>query len=517
MSDRRSSRAASAIPELATAWSVRIVLLAVVVIVVSTLYPFKFTPPEQSPLEAVLQNLSNRSSYLDVAANIVLFAPLGFGLASGLAKRRFSWFTKLLAVTIICGGFSLLIEILQAFLPSRHLTPLDVVSNALGGTVGFLIFQFMGHLLYPIATQIRQWVHHQLSRVTLKYLVAMLMLYITLAGWMVMSWQGASLSSWNAAFPLSIGHPSATSTASSEQEANPAWTGSVADVVLSDRALAGSQVEQFFAEIQTFPPQAGSIVAAYSLRGQDGHKDLIGQSPDLVWQGQPATMNRDRGALVGADHWLQTAGPLSEVTNRIRRSSQFTLSALIHPQEAAHSAAPFQQIMAMATPGGFGNFAVSQVGSSLNFLVLVQRANRSNRPNRQSVIDVFQDQNPHRFVITYSGFVTRIYVDGPERAYILDMTPNRFQIMLYLLVLLPLAFLIGLIANRVRHHLEVYLVVVGLGTVLPALMLEGFLAGEGDRTIRLANLLLGMLIMSGTILALKGNFKTSRSVVAANS
>jgi len=49
-------------------------------------------------------------------------------------------------------------------------------------------------------------------------------------------------------------------------------------------------------------------------------------------------------------------------------------------------------------------------------------------------------------------------------------------------------------------------------------MIEGFLANEGDRPIRAANVLLGMLILGGTILASKRSlFKPMKPATRATS
>lgn len=513
----RNSIASSSNPAaVAVAWSRRIILLAAIVIVVSTLYPFKFAFTDTAPITAIVQNFRSRSSLLDVLANIVLFTPFGFGLASALAKRPIRFLPKLLTVVGLSLAFSLTIEIVQVFLPGRRPTPLDVVSNTAGGAVGLLIFHYLGLSIYGIAYRVWQKARQSLAKISLKYLVAVLGIYLVLASWLVFNWQGSSLKGWYDGFPLTIGNNYTFYHPRLEQQVSGAWNGSVADVVVRDRALSRDQVEAFFANIQTFPPQDESVVAAYSLRGETGAKDQVGKSPDLVWQGTPAEMTPTRGASLAAEHWLQTAEPLQFATNRIRQTSQFTLSALVAPQDVPDVVPYFQQIISIATPNGLGNVMLAQVGSHLNLILTVRRINRSNQFNRQSIPDIFEDLSPHRLVVTYSGFVTRIYVDTVERAYVIDMTPNRFQIMLYLLVLVPLAGLLALVADRIRHNPWLYLTVVGAGTVLPAFALEGFLASEGDRNIRLANLLMGILILGGTLLIVKGNFKLPQRWLASS-
>jgi hypothetical protein len=67
--------------------------------------------------------------------------------------------------------------------------------------------------------------------------------------------------------------------------------------------------------------------------------------------------------------------------------------------------------------------------------------------------DIFVDTKPHRVSISYSGFVIRVYVDGAERSFMFDAAPNRYQIVFYVVMLMPLALLLSLVVNRLHHRL----------------------------------------------------------------
>lgn len=493
-------RRSPVLQDFTIAWSVKLLVVAALVVVVCTLYPFKFTFTGASPLVAIAQNFRSRSSLLDVLANIILFAPLGFGLGGVWLKRQAPVVAKLAAIALVSGGFSLVIEIFQVFLPGRRPTPLDVVSNTLGGVVGFLLFLAIGSAFYALLHRVFQTLQTLLRRISLKYLLVTLGIYLALASALVISWQGASLRGWYNGFPLSIGNDYSFYHHRLQREISMAWTGTVADVVLRDRALSKTAIE----ELLTTPDQATlptdeSVIMAYSLRGNTGNQDATGRSPDLVWQGKPQPA-RPQGTAIANDHWLQTSTPMDAITQRLRQTSQFTLSAVI---TAAEPNSPFivsQPIVAIARPDGRGNIALTQAGSNLNVLLGIQRVSHRSSVNTQSVPNVFVDARPHHIVVSYAGFVARVYVDSADRGYLFDLTPNRFQIVLYLLLLFPLAVLITLVAQRVQRHVGLYILVIAGGTVLPALLLESILANEGDRNIRLANLLIGMITVGGTIL-----------------
>ena len=69
------------------------------------------------------------------AANIVLFAPLGFLLPCALRSFRRAWPTLLLA-----AGLSVLIETTQALLPGHSTDVDDVILNSAGAALGYLAF-----------------------------------------------------------------------------------------------------------------------------------------------------------------------------------------------------------------------------------------------------------------------------------------------------------------------------------------------------------------------------------------
>jgi glycopeptide antibiotics resistance protein len=492
--------------EVATRWAPKIILLGMVLIVVSTLYPFKFVITDSSPIEEIIRNFRSRSGPLDVLANVVLFAPLGFGLGSAIAKRPFKPMTKLLAVLLVGGVMSLGIELLQVFLPGRKATPLDVVSNAMGGGVGYLLFEYFGFWFYRLATRLLNSSRLFFAKFSLKQLVIGLVAYTVLAGAMVFVWQSNSLGGWNLTYPLSLGTNYSFYHSGLQKTLDTSWDGTLADVVVGDRALSQPQVEQFFADSQAFLTPNDSVLATYSLRGEKGTQDRTGNAPSLSWQGKsPATLS-ENGATLSAKHWLKTTEPVQSINQRIQQSSQFTLSATIAAADLSVSLPGSKQIIAIAPPSGRGNLMIGQAQSGLSVLLDAARSSETKRIPQQTILNIFTDTQPHRLVVTYSSFVIRVYVDSHERRYVIDLTPNRYQIMLYLLMLVPLGFLIGLIANRLNHRRSLYLMVIGGGTVLPSLMIEGFLANEGDRPIRAANLLLGMLMLGGTILASRGSF-----------
>jgi glycopeptide antibiotics resistance protein len=87
-----------------------------------------------------LRELNLRSTWhtlADITFNIAAFAPLGWGLHR--VSRRLGLLTEktnLVAVALAVAVFSLVMETVQYFLPTRYSSILDVATDTVGGIVG---------------------------------------------------------------------------------------------------------------------------------------------------------------------------------------------------------------------------------------------------------------------------------------------------------------------------------------------------------------------------------------------
>jgi hypothetical protein len=102
------------------------------------LVPETFVPPQRSILAWSWEYAQHRwSSIEDIVINIVGFIPFGL-LAFALLARggQLSGAFLLVFVALLGLALSLAIELVQAFLPSRDSSLIDVVCNAMGTTLG---------------------------------------------------------------------------------------------------------------------------------------------------------------------------------------------------------------------------------------------------------------------------------------------------------------------------------------------------------------------------------------------
>jgi VanZ family protein len=94
------------------------------------------------PAKAVLSPPS-LDDWDDILANIIGFLPFGFTLCGFLSSFRPTRIQIMIVfTTVICGGLSLSIESLQAFLPTRDSSMTDVITNLLGGALGALMYRW---------------------------------------------------------------------------------------------------------------------------------------------------------------------------------------------------------------------------------------------------------------------------------------------------------------------------------------------------------------------------------------
>ncbi len=85
----------------------------------------------------------SRANLKDVAINIIGFAPLGFFLSARLRRVKNLPAPCVYGVTLLIGTcLSLAVELVQAYLPARDSSLMDVFSNILGTAFGVFIFKY---------------------------------------------------------------------------------------------------------------------------------------------------------------------------------------------------------------------------------------------------------------------------------------------------------------------------------------------------------------------------------------
>jgi VanZ family protein len=102
--------------------------------------PKRFKPYKKAFLERPF-NLKEISRNIgDILINFLGFIPLGFLLSVYLFQKGLSFRNSLLLSIGVGFCLSLIIELLQTFLPTRDSSMTDLISNTLGAAIGFFVY-----------------------------------------------------------------------------------------------------------------------------------------------------------------------------------------------------------------------------------------------------------------------------------------------------------------------------------------------------------------------------------------
>jgi glycopeptide antibiotics resistance protein len=497
-------------------WAARVAIVSPLLILMGTLAPFDFSLESQFSIAEIIDYFFRYYGKLDDwSANIILYLPLGFGLASllgGKPSQRAQFVTILL-----CAILSLTTELLQLFLPSRHPSFSDIFANSLGGLLGFHVFF---RWKYPIFIFVLTLVERVKGWISVKNLSVVLVGYVALVFLGSLHLQARmDLSNWSTIYPLMLGNEQ------TEAGALP-WQGRISEVAIADRAIAEPEVAQAFSQGSLFKVAEDSLAATYQLADQGadraGYFDLTQQLPKLVWKGDLADFNQETPNLLEPGRWLETEQPASLLTQRLRKTSQFTLSVKVAPSSTTQTGPA--QIVSFSGSLDSRNFSLGQQESNLIFRLRTPATGGSGIRPEVFIPNVFENTDSHHIVVIYSKSTLRFYIDNLQNVYSFDLNPgivlfqnllplNRLsnlgivicEFLYYGLIFIPLGSLIGfavitMTETRARPLPWVLLILIGIFIV--PLLIEVLFTISDSRDLSLENLLLSIILATSTLIAI---------------
>lgn len=148
-------------------------------IVFGSLYPFTFAANGADPIDLVRRLSFAGTTRSDVAANVLLYLPLGACLA-WLAAARYGWPVAMVAATVAGAALSFAIEFTQLYETRRVASLADLASNTAGAFGGAWIAlavagtqrrlyssPFSGLLRHPVAAALLlSWIGYRLAPFT---------------------------------------------------------------------------------------------------------------------------------------------------------------------------------------------------------------------------------------------------------------------------------------------------------------------------------------------------------------
>ncbi len=486
-------------------WAGNLVITSVLLVLIATLFPFNFTPNDLS-FQAIFRSFfSHPSSLNDLVGNVILFLPFGFGLADLTRQKGFNHLGAVLIGSVVSSTLSLTVETLQVFLPSRSSSVIDIYTNTTGGLLGaiaFLIWQATAPgRSRELSGFLRQW----FSKRTLSVAIVLWVMFTALIVFNLQ--QAVTFRNWDTEFPLLLGN---------ERTGDRPWAGTISTVEISDRASSLSEVADIFQHQGFASPE--SLVTAYRLKGQEVYSDQTGHLPDLVWIG---SSKRSEEALLTSKHWLSTQKPARVLAEKLKATSEFTLSTIVATSDPTQSGPA--RIISLSGDSFQRNFTLGQEKTNLVFRLRTPITGINGTNAVLSVPDVFSDTKLRHLVLTYKRQILNLYVDNVQQVQSLQLTPDVtlfryllpfeahsidltrtnifiYRVLFYAAFFIPLGFLTAFLILRSKGSLSVQFLLFVSGVVVPAVLTETLLRGS---SFNVSNLMISTMVATFSLLLVK--------------
>jgi VanZ family protein len=459
-------------------WAGRITLLALFVILLVTLFPYQFffSGPAVARLRQPLWRwLSSAPNNIDdVVGNVLLFLPLGFGIASWARRRRIKDRIQLLAATLISLVLSFTIEALQNYLPGRDPSWGDVLTNVTGGALGALCsVRFSGPVL-ALVDGVRGRV---LARIRWKLAVASGLLYSTvLSGILLPQERRASLSNWDASYPVLIGN---------EHTGDRPWRGSVELVEIASRALSAREV-MMATQRGLSAVALKAMLSTIRLEGPGPYQDAFGMIPELRWHLSPPHDLRLTRTELGGGAWLQSSRPPSQLATTLGRTNQFTIHVVCASADAGQTGPA--RIFSYSLDPFHRNFTLGQEEDKLSIRLRTPFTGIDGTEPEINIPRVFSTPRRLDLIVTYDGYRLHSFVDGHRAEPSLELNPlavtgsgshtavlkeaRGFRVLFFVMIFAPLGFLLALAGSASGLERLSRIVFFSAGLVLPSLVFE---------------------------------------------
>lgn len=485
-------------------WSNRILLLSLLGIAYLTLFPFKFdfTPTlifHRYPF--LLETSVKTPVFSDFFLNILLFVPFGFGVSAQVCKRRGRWWTSFFFVLLAGAGVSYMVEVLQFYIPARDSGWEDVISNSMGSVAGFLLLELCGG---AVLRQLSRWEVSFLGWLSPRRAALLLAAYFAICfGISAILQSKTSLSNWYLESNLVVGNDASGK--------NP-WKGQVDLLQIWNRALPDKTIRQIVGRQLTEDASAG-LIGSYDFTGLPPYLDRANFLRELNWTpGRPQFTNAPAAELNGKS-WLRTQFPVENLTQEIRKTSQFTIHIVCTPGAVQGASG---RIVSLSQSTENVNFHLRQDGPAL-VLFFRNPLSAARSMLVWIVRGVFQPGQARDIIAIYDGSDAFIYLDGNRvpRTYRLSPGAAFMHSFLFIrtldlegcvivfetFIFLPAGLLIGATLRKYFSQKIFVGWMLALGWIFPAVLLEILLAGMSGRRILDENLALSLVFgMAGILM-----------------
>jgi hypothetical protein len=463
---------AEASQELLDRWTDFILLLSVAGIVFLTFYPFQAFPAETAVRRVppfFTWFLGQPSDPPTDFLNVLLFVPFGFGLAAQARRKGWKGAWPLLGAAVASFAFSLLIEVLQSYIPDRDTSWQDLVGNTLGGVLGYVLLVREGGPILQWASNVLDALRGYISAPLVRILFLLWVLLGLILGFTLQ--RESRLTNWDSGVTLTIGDsPSGDRT----------WNGRVAQIQIADGVISspafGSADSTHLA-----PWPKAAVVASYPTAGPDVPAAVI---PDLM--------------------------------ARLLKSSRFTLQVICTPATDAPPNTGW--ILALSHGTEDVDFVVAQKGYDLVFFLRTPITDPGDDEPQLIVPDIFRTSHPENIAIRYNSAELSIFHDGKILPYSMSLGPGAallsrsspllrqpaplrfydsrgYTAVFLCLAFVPLGLILAFTPERGASPGRLFLAVCVLA---PPVLLECLLVLVSGRTFHVVNCVVGASILLGS-------------------
>ncbi len=389
-------------------WSFLLVLGNLALIMSVTLFPYRFMARDRLNLIRQLHiSLNPTGDIYDVISNIVLFLGLGLGVARILNPRFARKQTILIFSLILSTSVSLMVEILQMFLPQRNPSILDLACNIFGGIIGSAIF-YLWQSFSPQLSKLRYLAQRWLTKTKLTYTA---LGYGAFVFCLIFSIQRTNnFSNWDRSFPLVVGN---------EATGDRPWHGTISQIYVANHYLSATEVARVLSPEQAENPTIPWL-SAYQLQGRGTYRDRQGTSPDLEWSKNPADDSSDALSMT-QQNWLLTKKPVIQMIEAIRRTSKFSILTTVATADT-HQTGPARIISISADPFR-RNLTIGQEGARLVVRLRTPLSGAGTTNTNLAFPGIFADTNRHQLLLNFDHGTLQLFVDRPERVSTLSLSP----------------------------------------------------------------------------------------------
>jgi len=456
-------------------------------VLMATLFPFDFYWPAGHSFSDIARNFvwditrhSTQNKIYDITTNIVLFIPLGLGVAARIFRG--GWRRRHIAlIGAAAAGFvlSATVEILQLFLAERDASLIDILSNTTGALIGGVIVRIYGERMLMT---LPRWMGDELGRPSARLFGTLLGLWIAWPIFLALAYAGSlTLDTWD---------PTARLLVANEVGGRRPWHGRVAELHLADRAFDADQIAALLNGADIVDIAGDDLLASYVLHGPRDYEDATERQPPLAWVHEQNVLP-DGTPVFKHARYLATPQPPRELVRAIRDANAFTLVTTI----ATNDPDQFNdvRIISLSNSETDRNLTLAQDGPNLNIRLRNGVTGFNGRRPQLLLRNVFVDQEPHRLIVTCDHGTVRAYVDDISQAGEVRFTPPLAVVwrtfprptwaypmqgasagvhtwLLYVLAFVPLGVLAAVQSTLIRHRYRPWLFTAAV--VLPPAALQ---------------------------------------------